>query len=425
MISASISLIKKAIEENVGTYESLFSFAKVIIRQKSFFEMNNSISNKENRPSNNTNIADSGEGNCGKDIDEEEEKRLDDLDYYTIAISVKEKNVHSHLSSRHSLYLIDLVNSCHFKLQSIRSLNDEKLRIETELNKAIELRTLNTNSILSIVTTTFLPLTFLTAVYGMNFVEDGGFSMEILNVKYGPDVFYALCFGKLLRLSISLNSLISYFSLLLFLSASIFLTVLSFIYFGWLEYGIFITLFKKLNKVNFFDDSLEFDDSDHQGELSEEALQRAEEEDQRRRAEANFMRSAGNAFELMQLGIQHATITMNDGNNNSNNSSRKKFLTRKLSFGSSRKSDSRSYSSINQEKSQKIFLKDASSSAKSSKKSSVSSLPSASPPSSSSMKSTGGIEMSKKLSLKFKRTSSLSKREGEENEEDDQDDVVK
>lgn len=52
--------------------------------------------------------------------------------------------------------------------------------------------------LLSLVATAFLPMTFFTGVFGMNFQIDGGYTMELVNAPYGPTVFYVLCLLVLL-----------------------------------------------------------------------------------------------------------------------------------------------------------------------------------------------------------------------------------
>lgn len=49
--------------------------------------------------------------------------------------------------------------------------------------------------VLSLIATVFLPATFLTGVFGMNFTVDGGFTIPLVNKPYGPFVFYFICTG--------------------------------------------------------------------------------------------------------------------------------------------------------------------------------------------------------------------------------------
>jgi hypothetical protein len=67
-----------------------------------------------------------------------------------------------------------------------------------------------------------------------------------------------------------------------------------FIYLGWLEFGIFAAIYKKLNK-NKIDDSSKAN-MDPANEGIERALQRAEEEENRRREEQQYMRASYSSF---------------------------------------------------------------------------------------------------------------------------------
>ena len=53
---------------------------------------------------------------------------------------------------------------------------------------AIRAEKVSTN--LSLIATVFLPITFLASAFGMNFEEDGGYTMEILN---SAQVSLSLC----------------------------------------------------------------------------------------------------------------------------------------------------------------------------------------------------------------------------------------
>jgi len=52
--------------------------------------------------------------------------------------------------------------------------------------------------LLSLIATVFLPMTFFTGVFGMNFTVDGGYTIDLVNKYYGPAIFYALCGGVIL-----------------------------------------------------------------------------------------------------------------------------------------------------------------------------------------------------------------------------------
>jgi Mg2+ and Co2+ transporter CorA len=101
------------------------------------------------------------------------------------------------ITREHDIYIADIVDCFHFKRNSAQKQNDEIRRIESELDATIALRTTNTNTLLSLIATTFLPLTFFAGVFGMNFTVDGGYTIDLLNVSYGPTVFIVLCMGEL------------------------------------------------------------------------------------------------------------------------------------------------------------------------------------------------------------------------------------
>jgi hypothetical protein len=71
-------------------------------------------------------------------------------------------------------------------------------------------------------------------------------------------------------------------------------SLLFFIYLGWLEFGIFASIYKRLNKAR-IDDSNKVD-LDPKDDGIEKALQRAEEEENRRRDEAMMMRASYSTF---------------------------------------------------------------------------------------------------------------------------------
>eukprot|EP01040_Poterioochromonas_malhamensis_P011907 gene11907-12991_t len=99
----------------------------------------------------------------------------------------------SFLTEDHALYLYDIHDSYVFKRNAVLRQTEEIRRVEAELDATIQLRTTNTNTMLSLIATTFLPLTFFAGVFGMNFTVDGGYSLDLLNAPYGPNVFVALC----------------------------------------------------------------------------------------------------------------------------------------------------------------------------------------------------------------------------------------
>jgi len=96
----------------------------------------------------------------------------------------------------HIPYLFDLSDNFVFVNHCLQRELDESHRLKIALDGTITLRTSNTNIVLSLIATIFLPLTFLAGVFGMNFQEDGGFSIGLLNQDYGPTVFYSMCTCK-------------------------------------------------------------------------------------------------------------------------------------------------------------------------------------------------------------------------------------
>lgn len=96
----------------------------------------------------------------------------------------------------HTPYFIDLADAFLFTNSCLQNLFEEIVRCEGELDATIQLRSNNTSIVLSLVATVFLPLTFFAGVFGMNFQEDGGYSIGLLNEKHGPTAFYMLCMGK-------------------------------------------------------------------------------------------------------------------------------------------------------------------------------------------------------------------------------------
>ena len=89
--------------------------------------------------------------------------------------------------------LHDLLNSYNF-VHSCLVNEAKEVRIVAEAIDSIsQMRADNTALVLSLIATIFLPATFLTGVFGMNFQENGGYTISIVNSKYGPLLFYCLC----------------------------------------------------------------------------------------------------------------------------------------------------------------------------------------------------------------------------------------
>jgi hypothetical protein len=108
----------------------------------------------------------------------------------------KGHDITASLKDVHLLYLLDMNDAYVFKRNCLQKQQEEIKRVETELDATIALRTTNTNTILSLIATTFLPLSFFAGVFGMNFTVDGGYTISLLNQNYGPDVFIGLCLCK-------------------------------------------------------------------------------------------------------------------------------------------------------------------------------------------------------------------------------------
>jgi hypothetical protein len=96
----------------------------------------------------------------------------------------------------HTSYFIDLADAFLFTDSCLQNIIEDLSRVSNELDATIQLRSTNTSIILSLVATIFLPLTFFAGVFGMNFTVDGGYTIELLNMKHGPTVFIFMCIGK-------------------------------------------------------------------------------------------------------------------------------------------------------------------------------------------------------------------------------------
>eukprot|EP01034_Spumella_vulgaris_P021987 gene21987-28074_t len=162
------------------------------------------------------------------------------------------------VEDKHVPYLIDLSDSYIFVSACLQNIINETARLDEELDATIQIRSSNTNTILSLVATTFLPLTFLAGVFGMNFERHGDYSIELLNSRYGPMIFSAIC-------------------ILCFLASLAYFVIQ-----GWVELAFFRKIFKTLtpNKV---DDSHKL--------MSPNAIRRAEREEKRREKARRFRRS--------------------------------------------------------------------------------------------------------------------------------------
>ena len=100
---------------------------------------------------------------------------------------------HSILGVKQLPILCDLLNSYAFANSCLANENKEVHMVNTAIDSISQMRADHTALVLSLIATIFLPATFLTGVFGMNFQENGGYTIEIVNDKYGPLMFYALC----------------------------------------------------------------------------------------------------------------------------------------------------------------------------------------------------------------------------------------
>jgi hypothetical protein len=98
--------------------------------------------------------------------------------------------------------LYDLENSFSFVHSCLENEAKEVKVISEAIDSISQMRADNTALVLSLIATVFLPATFLTGVFGMNFQEHGGYTIQIVNSKYGPLVFYCLCFSLAVSLSL-------------------------------------------------------------------------------------------------------------------------------------------------------------------------------------------------------------------------------
>ena len=109
---------------------------------------------------------------------------------------------HSILGVKQLPILCDLLNSYAFANSCLANENKEVHMVNTAIDSISQMRADHTALVLSLIATIFLPATFLTGVFGMNFQEHGGFTIEMVNSKYGPYVFYALCVVLAISLSV-------------------------------------------------------------------------------------------------------------------------------------------------------------------------------------------------------------------------------
>lgn len=110
-------------------------------------------------------------------------------------------------TNAHQPYFHDMADSYEYRSLCLRSIQSDLATLVDTMDAIINVRANQTNVNLSLVATIFLPITFLSGVFGMNFVVDGGYTMEILNAPKGPVLFYGLCIAVVL-----LNVLVFFYS---------------------------------------------------------------------------------------------------------------------------------------------------------------------------------------------------------------------
>jgi Mg2+ and Co2+ transporter CorA len=201
----------------------------------------------------------------------------------------------------HMPYFMDLSDSCQFTDNCLENIIADLNRVNDELDLAMHLRTTNLSIILSLVTTIFWPSTFLSTVFGMNFVVNGGSSLDLLNKDYGVDIFAVICVGKYVK--------IYYFKfipdvLFIHIIVCAVCTMTVFIYKGWVELDF---LFRPLRRLKRGTQARIDDSKSSQLHLAEE---RAMFEEKRRQEETLRRRSFGKAARNVEVFHQKQSIAV-------------------------------------------------------------------------------------------------------------------
>lgn len=120
------------------------------------------------------------------------------------------------LIPEHTPYLLDLVDSYKFASHLLSTEIEEVQALTGAMDALTTLRSINTSTLLSYVATIFLPLNFLTGIFGTNFVnpETQVYYMHMLNDPDGPGIFGIMC------------------------AASAVIITLYFVYNGWVDFRI-------------------------------------------------------------------------------------------------------------------------------------------------------------------------------------------
>eukprot|EP01038_Epipyxis_sp_PR26KG_P012554 gene12554-16836_t len=90
-------------------------------------------------------------------------------------------------------FLYDLQDSFQFVYECILTEIEEAVILHEAMDSVSQLRSNNTAMLLSLVATIFLPVTFFTGVFGMNFQVDGGYTIGMVNDPRGPFIFILMC----------------------------------------------------------------------------------------------------------------------------------------------------------------------------------------------------------------------------------------
>jgi magnesium transporter len=97
------------------------------------------------------------------------------------------------MSSETTVFLRDCYDHITQIIDIVESYRDISAGLMDVYLSSLGFRTNEIMRVLTIVSTFFIPLTFVAGVYGMNFNTDSPFNMPELHWKYGYVYFWALC----------------------------------------------------------------------------------------------------------------------------------------------------------------------------------------------------------------------------------------